>query len=86
MFDGILSDVISDASISQPCQKSTCSKATIETFVSNVTTGCASDLSAAGITYLPAMKQYAKQDYDTARQILCLKECVSTLHSLLTSC
>lgn len=69
---------MTNAGTLQSCQESPCTKAIIKAFLSNITTGCASDLSAAGITpdVVPAIKKYAEY-YDLARQVLCIKEYAS---------
>lgn len=69
---------MSHASVLQSCQKDPCTKDTLDALVSNVTTGCASELSATPVTLdlLPTIQKYVWDYYDFARQLVCLQEYV----------
>ncbi|KAG8689447.1 hypothetical protein FRC11_002532 [Ceratobasidium sp. 423] len=66
------------------CAQPACTNATIDTAISNITTGCQSDLNSAGLTSgtLQDITDYIKEWYPVGRQVACLKQnnafCVTT--------
>ncbi|KAF8595313.1 hypothetical protein BDV93DRAFT_528783 [Ceratobasidium sp. AG-I] len=58
------------------CAQPACTNATIDALISNVTTGCASDLSTAGVTNdsIAETKKYIENWYPVAREVVCLKD------------
>jgi hypothetical protein len=57
------------------CSKSACSNQTLATLVTNVTSGCSTDLSSLGLD-VQDVTTTVQQFYPTVRQILCLQEYV----------
>ncbi|KAF8736393.1 hypothetical protein RHS02_06315, partial [Rhizoctonia solani] len=71
------------------CAQPACTNGTIDTLISNITTGCSSDLNSAGVTTgtWQDISEYVKEWYSVGRQVACLKNgdslCVtSTLQSI----
>ncbi|CAE6488127.1 unnamed protein product [Rhizoctonia solani] len=71
------------------CAQPACTNGTIDTLISNITTGCSSDLNSAGVTTgtWQDISEYVKEWYPVGRQVACLKNgdslCVtSTLQSI----
>ncbi|EDR08811.1 uncharacterized protein LACBIDRAFT_296259 [Laccaria bicolor S238N-H82] len=58
------------------CGAPACSNATIAAVVTNITTGCATDLAATGFTsdLTPTITTLVEQYYPTVRQVICLKD------------
>ncbi|KAF8919758.1 hypothetical protein CPB85DRAFT_1275205 [Mucidula mucida] len=58
------------------CSKGTCSDASLEAMVANVTTGCSDDLAGIGAPedIGSTVLDIVKQVYPTARQVACLKD------------
>ncbi|KAJ7703073.1 hypothetical protein B0H17DRAFT_1041504 [Mycena rosella] len=72
------------------CSSGFCSNATLAAVVTNITTGCATDLSSVGVSGVPeTVTQIVQEVYPTVRNVMCLKDdasnklCVTeTLQSL----
>ncbi|CCO35072.1 hypothetical protein BN14_09186 [Rhizoctonia solani AG-1 IB] len=62
--------------LTSTCAQPACTNATIETAISNITTGCSSDLNSAGITTgtWQDVTDYVKEWYPVGRQVACLKK------------
>ncbi|KAJ6587045.1 hypothetical protein DFH09DRAFT_977461 [Mycena vulgaris] len=82
-FGSLLSVVIqSNASIITPvdswlkslCSAAPCSNATLAAAVTNVTTGCSTELSSAGSVSASSLTTMVEQYYPTARKIICLTD------------
>lgn len=60
------------------CSAPACSNDTISAVVQNVTTGCSNELSGLGLSsdMIPSITSLIQQYYPTARQVICLKQCV----------
>ncbi|KAJ7076372.1 hypothetical protein B0H15DRAFT_864302 [Mycena belliarum] len=57
------------------CSAGSCSNATLATVVTNITTGCASELSSASTAGVPETLTRIVQDvYPTVRSVVCLKD------------
>jgi hypothetical protein len=61
------------------CSTGFCSNDTLAAVVSNITTGCASDLNSVNAGVPATLTQLVQQVYPTARSIMCLKECVTPI-------
>lgn len=77
-----------DSWLSTMCGSDPCTNDTIASVVSSVTSGCSSDISAAGIdsAALSSLPAYIEQYYATGRQVVCLRDtkannalCVTTI-------
>ncbi|CAE6345397.1 unnamed protein product [Rhizoctonia solani] len=66
------------------CAQPACTNATIDTVLSNITSGCSNDLNSAGVTTgtWEDITDYVKEWYPVGRQVACLKNgnsfCVTT--------
>lgn len=62
--------------LSSTCAQPACTNATIDALISNITTGCASDLSTAGVTSdsVADIKENIEYWYPVAREVTCLKD------------
>jgi len=60
------------------CSTGFCSNDTLAAVVSNITTGCASDLSSANAGVPATLTTLVQQVYPTARSIMCLKDNASS--------
>ncbi|KAJ6625513.1 hypothetical protein B0H10DRAFT_614163 [Mycena sp. CBHHK59/15] len=56
------------------CATGFCSNETLATVISNVTTGCASDLQGISLGVPESVTQYVQEVYPTARSVMCLKD------------
>ncbi|KAJ7446185.1 hypothetical protein B0H11DRAFT_2085466 [Mycena galericulata] len=56
------------------CSQGFCSNATLASVVSNVTSGCASDLSGVGASVPATVTQLVQEIYPTVRNVMCLKD------------
>ncbi|EIN11516.1 hypothetical protein PUNSTDRAFT_98637 [Punctularia strigosozonata HHB-11173 SS5] len=63
------------------CSDAQCSNSTLNAIVTNVTSGCSSDLQGIGLSGLDAssISSIVQQAYPTVRQIACLKEYNNTM-------
>jgi len=75
-----------DSWLMSTCAQPACTNETITQTVTNITTGCATDLAQAGVTTGTAtdISAYIEEWYPTAREIACLKDssnalCVTTI-------
>ncbi|KAA1472850.1 hypothetical protein DENSPDRAFT_881574 [Dentipellis sp. KUC8613] len=60
--------------LSGACSQAACSNDTLATFATNITQGCASDLSSFGISDTSSIVSAVQQFYPTVREIACLKD------------
>ncbi|KZV63819.1 hypothetical protein PENSPDRAFT_589280, partial [Peniophora sp. CONT] len=67
------------------CLQDACSNSTLSPLITNVTNGCSGDLDSLGFssedafTVISSVQAY----YPTARSLVCLQKCVTTLNILL---
>ena len=62
--------------LSTTCAQPACTNATLDSVISNLTTGCTSDLNAAGVdsSSVQEITAYIKEWYPTGREVACLQD------------
>lgn len=73
--------------VTSTCSQPACTNATLDSLMSNITTGCATDLSAAGVTSddISSYKPLVESFYPVVREITCLKDTSSNAYCVTTT-
>jgi len=73
--------------VTSTCAQPACTNATIDSVISNITTGCATDLSTAGVTSddITSITPQIESFYPVVRDVFCLKDSSSNAYCITTT-